>query len=459
MRFVQILSFYPAYLTGWYARNPHLTEAPYQAQLDALLGDGFSGAHYFAEALRRMGCDAHTIVSNCAPLQAAWAKEHGCTVSHIQSNAEVVRAQVTALRPDILFVSDPITFDSRFIRALAKRPALVAGWRAATIPPWSDFTEFDLIVSSDPYTPAVAMKHGARATEHFLPGFPEWIADAVRSEEKAHDVVLCGQLTSEHRSRIELVERLSFYAKNTRDFTPAFFLQMSAACSLPSAARYIHPARWGMDLYREIKRGRIGLNNVIDFAKGESGNMRQFEVTGCGTLLLTENHPSLVKHFTPGTEVETYASFEELVEKIVYYSSHEAEREGIARRGQERCLREHGLMKRAEELVDLLGRYVGDIGVSRPTTPPAHADELIGRSIQLIQSDNVEESYRTALQALRYYPEARFVNYMLGLGLLKMERVPEACEALTKELTLYPDSPHARELISQVQRALSTPVN
>jgi hypothetical protein len=40
-----------------------------------------------------------------------------------------------------------------------------------------------------------------------------------------------------------------------------------------------------------------------------------------------------------------------------------------------------------------------------------------------------------------------------------MERVPEACEALTKELTLYPDSPHARELISQVQRALSTPVN
>jgi tetratricopeptide (TPR) repeat protein len=214
-----------------------------------------------------------------------------------------------------------------------------------------------------------------------------------------------------------------------------------------------------MDLYREIKRGKIGINNVIDFAKGESGNMRQFEVTGSGTMLLAEEHPSLAKHFTPGTEVETYTYFDELVEKIVYYSSHEAEREEIARRGQERCLREHGLMTRADVLLDLLGRYVGKIGAPKVVTPPAQAEELIGRSIQLIQVNNVEESYRTALQALRYYPEARFVHYLLGLGLLKMERVPEACEALTKEVRLYPDSPHALELISQVQRALSTPVN
>jgi len=40
-----------------------------------------------------------------------------------------------------------------------------------------------------------------------------------------------------------------------------------------------------------------------------------------------------------------------------------------------------------------------------------------------------------------------------------MERVPEACQALATELELYPDSPHALELISRVQQALSTPVN
>lgn len=458
MRFVQILSFYHAYVQGWYAKNPHLAAAPYQVQLDALLGDGFSGAHYFAEALRRMGCDAHTIIANCTELQSAWAREHGVVLSGQTSCSDILRAQVTALRPDILFVSDPISYDSRFIRALSTRPPFVAGWRSASIPPWSDFTEFDLMLSTDTTTPVLARKHGARATEHFIPGFPEWIADGVRNEAKTHDVVFCGQLTSEHRTRVELIEQLSFYATNTGDFTPAFFVQRNGSFDMPSAEAFLYPARWGLDFYREIKRGKIGINNVIDFANGESGNMRQFEVTGSGTLLITPSHPNLSKHFTPGTEVETYECFEELVEKINYYNSHEKEREGMARRGQERCLREHGLMTRAEELVEVLRRFVGDLGAIS-TPPPAPAEEIIARSIKFIQNNNVQESYQSALQALRFYPEARFVHYLLGLGLLKMERVPEACEAFSKELQLYPDSPHALELISRVQRALSTPVN
>jgi tetratricopeptide (TPR) repeat protein len=458
MRFVQILSFHPIYVASWYARNPHLAAAPYQEQLNALLDDGFLGAHYFAEALRRTGCDAHTIIANCTQLQSAWALENGVRLSARFSCADVVRLQVATLRPDILFVSDPISFDSALIRSLSKRPSFVAGWPSAGISPWSDFTEFDLIISSDPHTRSVALKHGARATEHFLPAFPGWIAEAVRDEPKMHDVVLCGQLTNGQRAGVEFVEQLSFYAKNTGDFTPALFLDISGSLDIHYTERYLQPPRWGMDLYREIRRSRIGINYTIDVAKGECVNMREFEVTGSGTMLLTQNHPDLSRRFSPGTEVETYDSFEELVEKINYYNAHEKEREQIARRGQERCLREHGLMTRAEELVERLRSFVGDIGITtRP--PPAPADELVARSIQLIQDNSVEDSYRAALQALRHYPEARFVHYILGLGLLKMERVPEACQALAKELELYPDSPHALELISRVQQALSTPVN
>jgi hypothetical protein len=69
-------------------------------------------------------------------------------------------------------------------------------------------------------------------------------------------------------------------------------------------------------MHREIKRTKIGLNTVIDFAKGEAGNMRQFEIAGTGTFLLTEFHPQLTSQFAIGTEVETYATEEELFEKI-----------------------------------------------------------------------------------------------------------------------------------------------
>lgn len=459
MRFVQVFFFYPAYLASFYQRNPTLADESYEVQRAALLNDGFYATHFFAEQLRRVGCDAHSLIGNCEPLQRAWAREHGTPFEPESWHHTVLAAQVDALQPDILYLSDPINYDSRFVRSLKTRPSFVAGWRAAIIPPWSDFTEIDLILSSDPITPALALKHGARATEHFLPGFPSWIAEAVRAEPTMHDVVLCGQLTADHIKRIELVEQLSFYSKNTSDFIPAFFVHIAGNWNLQAAQSFIHPALWGMDLYRGLRRGKIGLNNVIDFARGEGGNMRQFEVTGCGSLLLTEEHPTLSSHFEPGREVETYGSFEELVEKIAYYSSHDSEREEIARRGQERCLRDHSLERRAEWLVEILRSHAGNIGPTRiPERQPESVprpDELMRRAIDLIQQNEVAESYQTSLQALKWYPHARYVHYMQGLALLKMQRIAEACEALRSEVSLFPDSHYAIDLIQQVERALS----
>jgi len=460
MRFVQVFFFYPPYLESFYQRNPNLADESYEAQRTALLNDGFYATHFFAEQLRRIGCDAHSLIGNCEPLQRAWAREHGKPFETASWRYTILAAQIEALKPDILFLSDPINYDSHFVRLLKTRPSFVAAWRAAIIPPWSDFTEIDLILSSDSTTPVLAMKHGARATEHFLPGFPGWIAEAVRPETTRHDVVLCGQLTADHIKRIELIEQLSFYAKNTSDFIPAFYVHMAGEWNLPSAQCFIQPALWGMDLYRGLRHGKIGLNNVIDFARGEGGNMRQFEVTGCGSLLLTEEHPSLSRHFEPGREVETYGSFEELVEKITYYLSHDREREEIARRGQERCLRDHSLEQRTEWLIEILRSHAGSMGLTRvPERQPEYIprpDELMKRAIDLIQSNQVAESYQTSLQALKWYPQARYVNYVRGLALLMMQRINEACEALQSEVELFPESPYAIELIQQVNQALSS---
>lgn len=454
MRIAQVVNFYPAYVARFYEQHPGLDERSYDEQLAALLADGFTAAHLFAPELKRAGCDAHLIICNCEQLQRAWARENGVELGQTSWWFDVTRRQVDILRPDVLHISEPISLDSRFIRALQHRPYLVTGWRAAAILPWVDLTEFDVILSNEDTIATLARKHGARATEYFLPGFPEWIAEKVRDESKVYDLVFCGQLTLEHKRRVELMERLSAHATATGDFRPAFFVGVESQASLLATRPYVYPSRWGMEFYREIKRGKVGFNNVIDFAKGEAGNMRQFEVTGSGTMLLTEFNPNLSKHFEVGREVESYASFEELVEKVKYYVTHDAEREEIARRGQERCLRDHGMVQRCKELVDIFSKYVGSsVSVNKATQSPS-LGELLHQTAVLLNAEQPHESYYVALQALTLYPRERHVNYLLGVILVKMQRLGEAYEALMRETRFHPDHTEAKTLKEQVGQVL-----
>ena len=100
------------------------------------------------------------------------------------------------------------------------------------------------------------------------------------------------------------------------------------------------------------------LNHHIDMADGYANNMRLFEATGFGTLLLTDWKVNLGEMFEPGREVVTYRTAAECAELIGYYVEHDAERDAIARAGQRRTLREHSYDQRMQELVDVVARYI-----------------------------------------------------------------------------------------------------
>jgi spore maturation protein CgeB len=126
----------------------------------------------------------------------------------------------------------------------------------------------------------------------------------------------------------------------------------------PLLANY-HGEAWGIDMYRVLREGRIALNRHIDLAEGFANNMRLYEATGMGTMLLTDAKANLPDLFEPGQEVETYADEDELVDKIAHYLAHEDERGAIARAGQERTLREHGYEARMAELAAILCTHRG----------------------------------------------------------------------------------------------------
>jgi len=115
---------------------------------------------------------------------------------------------------------------------------------------------------------------------------------------------------------------------------------------------------WSLGMYTALARSRITVNVHIDAAENNANNMRLYEATGCGALLVTDEKANLAELFEPEREVVTYRSPQEAVEKIRYYMDHPQEASAIALAGQARTLREHTYRHRMDELVDILTPYL-----------------------------------------------------------------------------------------------------
>jgi len=109
-------------------------------------------------------------------------------------------------------------------------------------------------------------------------------------------------------------------------------------------------------MYQVLRNSLLTLNhhgNVPPFAN----NLRLFEATGVGALLITDWKENLPAIFEPGREVIPYRSPEECAELVRYYLEHEDERQAIAQAGQARTLRDHTYYQRMQNLVEIVSRF------------------------------------------------------------------------------------------------------
>ena len=113
-----------------------------------------------------------------------------------------------------------------------------------------------------------------------------------------------------------------------------------------------------MDMYRTLARSRITLNRHINVAENNANNMRLYEATGVGAMLLTDRKDNLHELFEIGKEVVSYSSKEEAAELVRHYLDHPQEADQIAKAGQARTLREHTYAQRMRELVPILKHHL-----------------------------------------------------------------------------------------------------
>ncbi len=351
------MSFYSEYLKNFYTRHSELQIASFQTQMMALETDGFSGGHLFASSMKHLGYDTEFAVVDCIPAQCAWMAEY-CSMTGSPSRSEIIKAQVDKICPDILFISDPVALNPQVLRRCNWKPRLVIAWRAAPTPNGSDWSDVDLMISSHAGCRKQALSFGAKAVQEFRPGFPNFVSKALLGVGKVFDVVFTGQVGEYHHKRIDTIKRLAGITRLQKEQGLSLFLLNPSGIALGIAEAYARPAVWGMDMFKALKQGRIVVNSHVDMALGESQNMRLYEATGVGSFLLTEYSPQLSEVFEPGVEIETYASVDEMEDKITYYLDHPDKRERIAQKGQERCLKDHGVEVRAKQLDAIIKEYL-----------------------------------------------------------------------------------------------------
>jgi spore maturation protein CgeB len=164
-------------------------------------------------------------------------------------------------------------------------------------------------------------------------------------------------------NRVQLVDEIADYLKNKEVIINGYWWDRLKSYQLladkiqgywlspEESAKYYHGAKIVINLHRSIDDASHNTNSRQIEAR--SLNPRLFEIAACGTLQLTDVREELSHFYTPGVELDTYASPQELMDKIDYYLNHEEERQQIALRGFSRTMREHTYRNRLIQLLTI----------------------------------------------------------------------------------------------------------
>jgi hypothetical protein len=345
-------TYYPAFLESHYSRTPALEGRSYDEQWRALMATHFGVSDAYSHNLGRLGHEAHEIVANCAPLQAAWAREHGLDASGERAAEETLLAQARDFGPDVVYVQD-VHYLSDEVLVRLKRESRLLVCQLATEPPSLErLRVFDLVVTC---LPSFVERFGAAGirTELLPLAFDERLLEDVPVRDALspkRDAVFVGSLgRTQHRRSNGILARaarevpIDFWGYGGHLWPPWS----------PVKRRY-HGQAWGVDMYRVLADARIVINRHGSIAGPYAVNMRLYETTGMGAMLLTDNGTHLHDAFEPGIEAVSYASARQLVDGLRYFLRNEEERAEIAAAGHARTLRDHTYRRRMQELVGIL---------------------------------------------------------------------------------------------------------
>ncbi|MBU1067858.1 glycosyltransferase [Patescibacteria group bacterium] len=322
MKILFLNVYYGTFLDAHYKKNPDLESRSYDRQLRSLIDTKFGDGGIYSGAMRRLGWEAEDIITNCEPLQRRWTQDRGIPYSH----EETMIAQIYEYAPDILYTQGTWLITQKVYDAIRPHVRLIVGQNASGINDYRT-THFDMIFTG--FLAHVENFNRVGVEAHFIPlAFDP--SCYIKHDIRDLPLTFVGSLTGAHERRRKVLEFIG----------AEFGIDVwGPQDDFPRGCRYRGEA-WGQDMFNILARSEMTLNCHIDLGAPCVGNMRMFEATGCGALLMTDWGSNALSLFHDN-EVVYYTDPAACVEAIRYYRQRPKLAREIARRGQRKTLKDH----------------------------------------------------------------------------------------------------------------------
>ncbi len=151
--------------------------------------------------------------------------------------------------------------------------------------------------------------------------------------------------------------------------------------STEDAVRIFNAASINLNLHSSIRADQLVSN-------GDFVNPRTFEIAACGAFQLVDKR-ALMPDLFADNELASFASFEELQDKISYFVSRPEERAAYAERGRARVLADHTYARRMRTLLDFAAERLPGRTVRRGDTAawPEGMSDAMKEEIRVLLAD------------------------------------------------------------------------
>lgn len=202
----------------------------------------------------------------------------------------------------------------------------------------------DCVITNDPNHARAWQKAGAKnaVAVPYVGIDPEYHTDL--GLERKKNLLFLGTLFQERQDFF--IELLSLRT----DFE--LYGHLPTGVSLdPRLRPYYKGEVWGKEMVKLFSQAKMVINLVPSHMQ-TGGNMRTFEIPGCGSLQLANRCPS--KWFEADKEIVLFSDYKELASKATYYLENENERLAIAKAGYQRAHKDHTYRQRFSKILKLV---------------------------------------------------------------------------------------------------------
>lgn len=340
MKVVFLVKYYDLYQIELLKKIPNWKGLNYSSFINEINDDYFLMYNSFINHLRNNGVDAKLIIPNFLEVQTKWANENNTEISK-NWNYDITQKQIETEKPDILFVNSNFEYWGDFLIQIKKHVKKICAWVSCPFPFNLSFKDIDLVYTLFPphYEFFKQKKINAKIVSA---GFDPDILKHTTSESQ-YETSFVGGIGSLHKKRTETLIKLSKkvnidfwgYGFQSQNFLKNFYKNLKTSFAF---SNNYNGLAWGLKMFSILQNSKITLNIHGDIAANYSVNMRLFEATGVGSLLLTEENQNINDFFVPDKEIITFSSVEDAIEKIEFYLKNNKERDRIAKAGQRKTL-------------------------------------------------------------------------------------------------------------------------